>query len=479
VTTIKQPPAKPSYEELERRLEEALLEIKRLREMLDKLIKKPKLNSKNSSQPPSQDPPYQPKSERAKSNKPSGGQLGHQGKTLEWQPKIDEIVVHAPQGQCECGKAYSQGKLLSVEKRQVLDLPEPKLHVIEHQAQTWECSCGRIRRAEFPSQVSARVQYGSRLRGLGLYLMNTHYLSLERVGQYFAEVYQAPISQGSLVNWQAKGYEALSQVQSQIVNALKQSTVLHADETGIRVAGKNQWWHSVSTASLTHYNVSKHRGMVGIKAGGVLENYQGVVVHDCWGAYFGLPSQHALCHAHLQRELTRVVETSKQTWASQLKIHLGVMQRRVQAAKAGFLRLPQIERLELAAIFDGLVQIGLQQNPAVLRTDQTSTTRGAVKQSYQRCLALRLEKYGSSWLRFLFEPDVPSDNNQAERDVRMVKLREKVSGGSRGDGAVWFARIRGYISSLRKNKQNVFQALKNVFDGNPTLPASLVKINTS
>jgi transposase len=477
--TINQSTEKPSYEELEKRLEEALLEIERLKAIIEKLIKKPKINSRNSSQPPSQDPPYKPKSERKPSEKPSGGQVGHLGHTLAWREEVDEIIIHKAQGRCECGKEYAEGKLLGVDKRQVIELPLVELKVIEHHRESRECLCGKCKTGEYPKDVTAKVQYGSGVRGLALYLMNTQFMSLERTAEYFFEVHNAPISQGSLVNWQAEGFSQLAGIEAQIATAIQQSEVVHADETGIQVNGKNQWWHSVSTSRLTHYSVSQQRGLAGMKVGGILETYTGIVVHDCWRAYFQLPSKHALCHAHLRRELTRVIQTTKQRWAVSLKSLLDDMKRQVEAANDGFLVLPNEARDDLANRFSDWVQLGLQENPAVLRDAQTPTTRGAVKQSYQRCLLLRLQKYQPEWLRFLFDARVPSDNNQAERDVRMVKVREKVSGGSRGKGAIWFARIRGYISTLRKNKQNVFQALTKVFEGNPVLPASLVKINTS
>lgn len=477
--SINQSPEKPSYEELEKRLKEALLEIERLKAIIEKLIKKPKINSRNSSQPPSQDPPYKPKSERKPSEKPSGGQVGHLGHSLVWREEVDEIIIHKVEGCCECGREYAQGKLLGVDKRQVFELPILELKVIEHRRESRKCRCGRCKTGEYPKHVTTKVQYGSGVRGLAVYLMNTQFMSLERTAEYFLEVHNAPISQGSLVNWQAEGFSELAGVETQIATGLQQSEVVHADETGIQVGGKNQWWHSVSTSSLTHYSVSQQRGLAGMKVGGILETYTGIVVHDCWGAYFQLPSEHALCHAHLRRELTRVIETTKQTWAVSLKSLLDVMKRRVEAANDGFLVLPNEARNNLANSFSNWVQLGLEENPAVLRGAHTTTTRGAVKQSYQRCLLLRLQKYEPEWLRFLFDARVPSDNNQAERDVRMVKVREKVSGGSRGKGAIWFARVRGYISTLRKQNQGVLQALIQLFEGNTVLPKSLVRANTS
>ena len=457
--------------------------------MIEKLQNKPKINSRNSSQAPSRDAPYQPQSERVKSSKANGGQKGHQGRTLEWQAVADLTIIHSPQGQCSCGCELSQARLVEVEKRQVLELPKLKLSITEHHCETRVCNCGKEYKGQFPDEAKVKVQYGAGVKGLAIYLMNTQFMSLERTTQSFFELFAAHISQGSLSNWQVSAYTKLADVEGQIATALIQSQVIHADETGIHVNGKTQWWHSVSTKLLTHYSVSKQRGLVAMKTGGILETYTGIVIHDCWSAYFRLICQHGLCHAHLQRELTRVVQTTKQEWASVLKTLLRVMKRRVEADLSGFIKLSIDARLALLVEFRALVQAGLELNPAELRS---TTTRGAVKQSYARCLLLRLQKYETDWLRFLFDARVPSDNNQAERDVRMVKrpkpvrccfgvkkVREKVSGGSRGDGAVWFARVRGYISTLRKHKQNVYQALVKVFTGDLVLPFSLVLNNTS
>jgi transposase len=474
---IKQPPEKPSYEELEVLLAKALERIAGLEKMLEKFIGRQGLTSRNSSKPPSSDEKYKPKpkSERLRSGLTSGGQDKHVGHTLEWQAEGFKTVVHYPKGLCLCGLSLEEACVSELQERQVIDLPIMKLEAIVHQRQTRVCSCGVKHQDEFPKGVEAHVQYGNRIRGQAVYLLNTQFMSYERCQRYFFELYQVQLSQGTLVNWQEAAYEHLSEVESGIRTALQKVEVGHADETGIHVNGKLQWWHSFGTSLYTHYHVAKKRGLEGMKLGGIVQHFKGILSHDCWGAYFKLLCFHALCNAHLLRELTRVFETTGQTWALSLKTLLHTMKSGLEQN----LNLALETRFELQLQFRALVAQGLFENPAVVRSELILTTRGRVRQSYTRSLLLRLEQHEESWLRFLFDARVAFDNNLAERDVRMVKVREKVSGGSRGEGATWFARIRGYVSTLRKQKQDVYQALVDLFAGNVVLPLSLVLSNTS
>jgi transposase len=474
---IKQPLTKPSYEELEALLAKALERIAQLEGMLEKLQEQLGLTSQNSSKPPSSDAPWKPspKSERLKSGRASGGQIKHLGHTLKWQTEIDATTHHAPQGNCRCGLSLENAVVVSVQKRQVLDLPISKVLTTEHHLETRVCQCGLSHQGVFPIDVKAHVQYGSRIRGQAVYLLTTQFLSLERCQQYFLEVYQTSISQGTLINWQKAAYHGLSEVETNIKGALQVVEVGYADETGIHVNGKLHWLHSFGTTLLTHYHVASKRGLEGMKLGGIIQHFKGILSHDCWSAYFKLLCFHALCNAHLLRELTRVFESTGQIWALSLKTLLCTMKRMLEET----MDLAFETRIQMQLQFRELVVQGLLENPAVVRSELTLTTRGGVKQSYARTLLLRLERHEESWLRFLFDARVAFDNNLAERDVRMVKVREKVSGGSRGEGATWFARIRGYASTLRKQKQDVYQAFVDLFAGNVVLPLSLVSPNTS
>jgi transposase len=473
--SIEQSASKPSYEQLETLLHQALIEIKHLKEIIAELQGKNSLNSQNSSKPPSTDPPWKPKSEREKSTRSNGAQKGHKGQTLKWQTNPDQVVMHSPTGTCACGLNLTKAGVSSVLKRQMLDLPELRILVTEHHFETRVCPCGKQHGSPIPKEFSVPVQYGFRMKGLAVYLMNTQFMSLKRCEIFFWEVMKARISQGSLVNWQAQAFASLEVVEQRIASALRTSDVVHGDETGIHVNGVLQWWHSASTSLLTHYHVAKQRGLKGLLAGGILKFFKGVLVHDCWVAYFQLRAVHALCNAHLLRELTRVFETTGQVWALRFKTLLYTMKTCVESIEG----LSEEKRVELELDFRVLVLEGLQANPAQERTDQTPGKRGRVGQGFTRSLLIRLQTHEASWLRFLRDVRVPFDNNLAERDVRMVKVREKVSGGSRGLGAVWFARIRGYISTLRKQKQDVFQAFEQLFADCLVLPLSLVEVNTT
>ena len=472
---IEQLVTKPSYEQLETLLYQALERIKQLEAIIAELHGKQNLNSQNSSKPPSTDAPWKPKSERQKSTRASGGQKGHKGQTLKWQTNPDQVLIHSPTGTCECGLHLTKAGVSSVSKRQVLDLPELRVLVTEHHFETRVCPCGKQHSSPIPKEFSVPVQYGFRVKGLSVYLMNTQFMSLKRCEIFFSEVMKASISQGSLVNWQTQTFTSLEFVEQRIAKAIQASSVVHGDETGIHVNGKLQWWHSASTLFLTHYHVAVKRGLAGMLKGGILELFKGVLVHDCWKAYFQLSAVHALCNAHLLRELTRVFETTKQTWALHLKTLLYTMKTCVESIEG----LSDEKRVELELDFRNLVLEGLKANPEQERTEKALGKRGRVGQSFTRSLLVRLETHEKSWLRFLRDARVPFDNNLAERDVRMVKVREKVSGGSRGLGAVWFARIRGYISTLRKQGQDVFQAFEQLFTGCVVLPVSLVEVNTT
>ena len=472
--SIEKPVAKPSYEELEKMLVQALERIKQLEAIIAGIQKKADLNSQNSSKPPSSDPPWKPRSERKKSKRSIGGQKGHSGQTLKWQNKPDQVLIHRPIGTCTCGRCIGQASISRVVKRQILDLPELRIFITEHHFETRVCSCGIKHSSPIPKEFNVLVQYGFRVKSLAIYLMNTQFLSLKRCELFFTEVIKTSISQGSLVNWQALGFKLLEEVEQQIASAIRVSNVVHADETGIHVNGKLQWWHSASTPLLTHYHLSTKRGFDGMMGGGILQSLTGFLVHDCFAAYFKFKAIHALCNAHLMRELTRVFEMTSQEWACTLKVLLISMKQAVETQE-----LSAEQRFDFEVCFQDLVQQGLALNPERLRIETTVGKRGRVGQGFTRSLLMRLRTHQSSWLRFLSDPRVPFDNNLAERDVRMVKVKEKVSGGSRGNGAVWFARIRGYVSTLRKQGQDVFHAFEQLFIGNVMLPTSLALPNTS
>lgn len=469
--------SKPSYEQLEKLLEQttqqlrvALDRIAILEEEVRGLKTQLKLNSSNSSRPPASDPPWTPKSERIKTGTKPGGQKGHPGSSLKMVALPDQTIVHPVKDICECGLNLKVANLLNLEKRQVFDLPVIKILVVEHQVEVKQCQCGRIHRGVFPDGVSQATQYGSHVKGISTYLMLHQLIPFERTKQFFQDVLQLEISQGSLQNFQIEAFKKLEVVESKIKAQLMVSNVNHFDETGYAKNLKLCWMHVVSNKKLTYYQTHPKRGREAMNALGILPHFTGVAVHDCFESYFSYGVQHSLCNAHLLRELRRVEEQNKQTWAGSMRGLLCEIKVLVDSSQTGVLNV--VEQHNFEVLFDGLLVEAQALNLKQERKLETGK-RGRVGQSFAFNLVARMVKYRNEILRFMREKDVPFDNNLAERDLRMFKVQQKVSGCFRGDGDVWAARIRGYLSSIRKQGLNALEAMVSVFRGQPLLPPSL------
>jgi transposase len=427
-------------------------------------------NSSNSSKPPSTDGFKKPPSKRTKTGKPSGAQKGHPGRTLEFCDKPDHIVEHSPVV-CEgCGESLSGVDPIRTERRQVFDVPPVEVEVTEHHINICSCpNCGTVNRAQAPEGVNQPVQYGPRIQALGAYLVNYQLLPLERTAELMEDVFGVHISEGTLCSTTARAAKALEGVEAAIVAAIKEAPVVHMDETGQRINGKLTWLHVASTIRLTYYSSQSKRGKVALDNIGILTAFTGTAVHDGWGAYSGYPCNHSLCNAHHLRELTAVHEQPGQAWAGDMIELLRDMKKEVRESKErGEAHLPQSRLLELEALYDEIIKAGYAANPPPAPTGK----RGRQKQGVVRCLLIRLDQKRSSVLAFMHDPAVPFDNNQAERDLRMMKVKQKISGGFRSeDGAKNFNRIRGYISTIRKQPGNkVLAALQSVFLGKPMMP---------
>src|SRR5882724_6515165 len=295
----------------------ALLTL-RVKQLEDRLGK----DSHNSSKPPSSDgfKKPNPKSERGKSERPSGGQKGHPGRTLEFADKPDEVVVHRPDFCEDCGTPLAEVLPQQTKRRQVFDLPPLKLVVTEHQAQTCSCpACGKLNRPAFPEAVAQPVQYGPGVKSFATYLMHFQLLPYERVVTLMEDLFDAPLSEGTLFGATQHASAALTDVEEAIITALKKASSLHLDETGQRIGGKLHWLHVTSTPSLTYYKSHKRRGKVALEAIGILSGFCGRAIHDGWSAYRSYPGSHSLCNAHHLRELTAVFEQEQQEWAAQMK----------------------------------------------------------------------------------------------------------------------------------------------------------------
>jgi transposase len=450
-------------------------QVKALLGRIEELEARLAKDSHNSSKPPSTDPlgRKRPRSQRRRSGKKPGGQLGHRGETLHLLATPDEVVEHRPAVCVECQTPLDQtAPVVLYERRQVRDLPPVRLVVREHRALHVRCpACAQVNVGVFPVEVTSRAQYGPRLRALAVYLLEQQLIPYARVREAFAELLGAPVSLGTLTRWVRQGAETLRPVEEQIKAALQRAPVVHSDETGIRRAGTLAWAHVASTARLTHYAIQAKRGCEATDAIGILPGYEGVSVHDGWKPYWRYTQRrHALCNIHHLRELTFLEEMHQQVWAKDLKTLLLAMKEAVaQAQRRGESALPAVERRALLARYDDVLAAGLAANPP---PERWPGQRGRVKQSPARNLLERLLIGKEEVLAFLDDFAIPFDNNQAEQDLRMLKVQQKIAGSFRADGGSdAFARIRGYLSSMRKQGVALLAALQTVFTGQPLYPA--------
>ncbi|WP_456297616.1 IS66 family transposase [Deinococcus geothermalis] len=429
----------PNCQRLEAELVQLRQELERLKAELRELKSRLKRDSETSNQPPSKDPPWKPKSERQKSERSSGGQRGHPGKTLKFSDEPDDIQPLPLTGQCGCGQAWDEVKATEHLARQVHDLPELRLHITEFQAEVKICPrCGCRGQAAFPEHVPGQVQYGPRLHALTTYLNVVHFVPLQRVTQITDALFGASISDGTVALNINLASERLKPFEDDLKAGLRQQPVLHADETGAKVNGKLNWFHVACFAGGTLYTLHPQRGYAAIKAAGVLSDFGGVVVHDAWNTYFRLPGEHALCNAHLLRELRKLDEHDGQPWAGELRREL---QQVYHLQKSG--GITEQQKMAFYTRFDELVQAALEANPV---QEPIPKQRGKPKQLPGRNLALRCQQHRAAMLRFLERDDVPFDNNQAERDIRMLCVKRKVSGGFRSEaGGEAFCRIRSLV----------------------------------
>jgi transposase len=429
-------------------------------------------DSHNSHLPPSSDRfVRQPKSLRKKSGKKAGGQPGHEGTTLRWQACPDEVVVHAVTHCAACQQDVQAIPALQMERRQVLDVPTPRLWVVEHQVEQKQCpACQHITVACFPTEVAAPLQYGPRLGAIAVYLVQQQLLPWGRVCEVLGDLLGAPLAEGTLASLIERCATSLQPVEEQIKQALTSVAVLHQDETGLYVSGQRQWLHVACTEQLTHYAVHPKRGQEALDAIDILPRFAGTSVHDGWRAYFQYACTHALCLVHLLRELTYLAEEQGLAWAAELiSLMLAMKAATDQAREQGRPALHPQEVADWQAQFVSIVTAADATTPYA---QAPPGHKGRVKQSAARNLLDRLRTDQEAVLGFLHRLDVPFDNNQAERDVRMVKVQQKVSGSFRSQaGAVAFCRIRGYLSTLRKQGLQVFNALEATLRGHPVLPS--------
>jgi transposase len=448
--------------------------VERLEHRVDQLEQQIAKNSHNSSKPPSSDFHRTPKSLRGKSDKPMGGQPGHEGRSLRQVENPDHIENHHVYGRCDCGRDCSKGKLQGFERRQVFDLPRPRLEVTEHRAEARVCACGRLHTAQFPKGIEAPAQYGQNIRSILVYFSHYQLLPQRRITEAMADLFDVTISEGTVNKAIQQAYGRLEATEDTIKNTIRGSPVVHGDETGMYIDGKRLWQHSISTMLFTYFFCHPNRGKTALRDDGILERFIGRLVHDGWKSYFDFDCLHALCNAHHLRELVFLSEECNQRWATTMIRLLCRIKTTVDRAKTAHRTLlsPQTIRL-YEGRYRSIIACGKRTNPLVTNR-KNAGCRGRIKQTPARNLLNRLDTYSNETLAFMYDFNIPFDNNLAERDLRMSKVKQKVSGCFRSlGGAQAFCRVRSYISTVRKHGANVFDHLVACFDPKNDRPVLL------
>jgi transposase len=415
-----------------------------------------KLNSTNSNKPPSSDglakKPGLPKEPKKK----NGGQPGHTGHTLDMVAVPDVIIVHHATGCTCCDKSFTQADVSEISnRRQVFDIPEPKMEVTEHQIGVVFC-CGLEHHGAFPINVGQPVQYGSRTKALCVLLNNDYKVPVEKISQLMRDLYRSSINVSTILSINAKMYEALVPVEKGIIAAIVAALIVHFDETGMRVAKSLHWFHVASTQLFTHLFVHKNRGKEALDSEmSIIKDFKNRAIHDCWASYFDYDCKHGLCGSHGLREFTNLIE-NKSIWAEQM--YSFFMELYKKSEKGTVVLTDQAPWIEE---FEKICKLADEEEPPPIKGK-----RGKPKNSKGRNLLNRLVKHRDEWLAFAFVEAVPFTNNQAERDIRCLKTKQKVATNFQTvKGAEHFARIQGFESTLRKHGMNVYQGLIDVFEG--------------
>jgi len=439
--------------------------LRRLGEVEGKLAKE----SHNSSKPPSSDGLGRKRASlRKRSEKKPGGQAGHPGHTLKIV-EPDEVVRHRPVVCQHCQHALDEVAGRVRERRQVHDLPEMRLRVCEHHVEEVPCpACGQQNVGRFPAEVMAPVQYGPNVQALAVYLHQGQFVPMARTCEVLDEVCGCALSQGTLLRWVQEASQRLVSTVEKIADWLSIARVQHGDETGVRIGGKLHWLHVNCTGWLTHVAWHQKRGRQAMDEIGSWPRFGGRAMHDRWASYDHYAQAHRLCGAHILRDCLYLAEQEQQAWAAEMADHLLAMHHAAQEWRLrGATCLPRMERDEWITHYFEILLSGYAAQPPPVKAE-ANKRRGRQKQSAAKNLLDDLLRRADQVLAFLDDLALPFTNNQAERDLRMVKGQQKIAGTFRSDaGATAFCRIRSYLSTMHKQGHSMLAALAAVFAGDP------------
>lgn len=438
-------------------------------EVLEALVRK---DSHNSSKPPSSDGlGKKTRSLRQASGKKPGGQMGHPGTTKKQVAQPDRIVCHPLPTHCDrCWRQLPQEQATVWERRQVIEIPAPAHEVIEHRALALVCECGQMHASPFPAGVTEAVQYGPNVRALGVHLTQGQMLPFSRAAELMQDLYGVSVSPGTLVSWVGQASAALQETADLVAEQLRGAPLVHADESGLRVDSKLHWLHIAASQTHTWYGLHARRGMEAIEAHGILPKRTAVLVHDCWSPYWQLDCLHALCNAHLLRELVYVKELTTENWPQRMMDLLREANDSCEAARQGKRLLSADEIAAIAARYETILREGEALHP---KESKPPGKRGRSKQSIAFNLLHRLRQHADAVLLFTRDLAVPFTNNLGERAVRMPKVKQKVSGCFRTvDGAQHFCVIRSVLDTLRKQGHRMLDVLRHAFAGTPIQPVA-------
>jgi transposase len=452
-------------------------EVQKLTKQVEVLNEQNKKNSRNSSKPPSTDKSRKgegnknkdkpsPKSSRKNSGKKKGGQKGHQGSNLKPVEDPDYIEDHKiNNAKCGCGGKINE---TGYKSRQVFDIPPINIEVTEHRAFEYECSCCNAKfNADFPREVASRTQYGERVKSIAVYLSNYQLIPYARLKEFFKDICAVSLSTGTLANFNKTAGKLADPVKEKIKSRLLEQSLIHSDETGCHVDRQRHWLHVTSCKDFTHYHIDLKRGSEAMERIGILPIFKEYVIHDHFSAYYKFDHQHGLCNAHHLRDLTFIYEEKGQSWAnSMISILLDAKQQKEESS-CGYLKSGSKAYKNIEARYQECLELGYATNPEPKRKPGQ---RGRLGRGKSLNLVRRFDEHKSSILGFATSVDIPFDNNLAERDLRMMKVREKISGTFRSQTHPgFFTSIRSMISTTKKQGLSVFKSLTKLISRDPTI----------